>query len=212
MSFVERDGYRFYFRKGTRQTGIVLFHEIYGLDSYVTSVADKLSENGFAVVAPDLYGGRKASSLEEGFKLRKQITNDYLLNITRKAISIIKYSTKIKSIGTMGFCMGGGLALQASSDLSLDFCVDFYGMMEDADKIMGLNGPVLLILASQDERVNPWVFQKLLLSASKYQKRVELHIYPNTVHAFHRPGWEGHNKEAAEDAWKRALSFLKLFE
>jgi len=42
----------------------------------------------------------------------------------------------------------------------------------------------------------------------KYEKRVEVHLYPNTLHAFHRPNWPGHNEQAARDAWKRVLDFL----
>lgn len=108
----------------------------------------------------------------------------------------------------MGFCMGGGFALQAACDLSLDFCVDYYGAMEREDDVGKLQGPVLVILGSDDERVTPWAFQHFLPAAMKYKKRAEIQLYPNAKHAFHRPGWEGHNPQAAADAWSKTIRFL----
>ena len=81
-------------------------------------------------------------------------------------------------------------------------------MIEDAEKVKGLRGPIVLMLASEDERVTPWAFQHLLPAATKHEKRVDVHLYPNSRHAFHRPNWEGHNAEAANDAWQKTLLFL----
>jgi carboxymethylenebutenolidase len=206
MTFVTRNGFNFYFKQEGK-VGIILFHEVYGLDSYITNVADKLSEKGYSVTAPDLYQGKRASSLDEALLLRKEVTCDKLNKVAEQALNIFR-EFGVKKLGSMGFCMGGGFALHVACKFSLDFCVDFYGMMENEEEIEKIKGPLLLILASNDQRVNSWVFQKLLPSASKYQKKVELHIYPNTVHAFHRPGWQGYDKNAADDAWNRTLNFL----
>ena len=111
----------------------------------------------------------------------------------------------------MGFCMGGGVALLGACSLDFDFCVDYYGSIENVEKTKGLRGPVLMMLGSEDERVTPWAFTQFLPAATKYKKRVELQLYPNAKHAFHRPNWEGHNPEAAADAWAKTLSFLSHF-
>lgn len=112
----------------------------------------------------------------------------------------------------MGFCVEGGFALIGACNLDFDFCIDYYGMTQDADDIARLNGPVLLILAGEDERINPCAYQTFLPAAMKYQKRVDLHLYPKAKHAFHRPNWEGSNPEAAKDAWSKTLQFLSQFK
>jgi hypothetical protein len=86
--------------------------------------------------------------------------------------------------------------------------VDFYGSVEDAKDIERLKGPLLPLLAPRDERMSPWAFQGLLTAAMKYEKGFEVHIYPNTLHAFHRPRRPSHNGQAALDAWRRVLDFL----
>jgi dienelactone hydrolase len=43
--------------------------------------------------------------------------------------------------------------------------------------------------------------------AMRYEKRIEVQLYPNAMHTFHRSGWEGHNPEAAKDAWEKTTRF-----
>ena len=81
----------------------------------------------------------------------------------------------------------------------------------DVEKIRNIKGPIVAILGSDDERVTPWAFQSLLPAAAKYKKRIEVHLYPNARHAFHRPNWEGHNTQAADDAWDKTMKFVSQF-
>ena len=208
MSLTKYDGWSFFLAKGSRPLGLVLIHEIFGYNPYIETVARDLSAEGFSAAAIDIFRGDKATSLEEGFKLRASVTKELLSDGISKGIELIMKETGAKKVGTMGFCMGGGLALQAACDLGLDFCVDYYGSIENEDDASKLKGPVLLILGSEDERVTPWALQKFLPAATKYKVRVEVQLYPNAKHAFHRPGWDGHNPEAARDAWGKTLRFL----
>lgn len=202
----------FLLHSGTSNVGVVLVHEIFGVDQYIDSVARKFSEEGYWAAAVDLYRGKYASSLEEGFKLRSALKERDVLDALKSGLEMLrgKISGNAK-IGSMGFCMGGGLALLGACNLDYAFCVDYYGLIEDADQVKGVKGPIQLMLASEDERVTPWAFQHLLPAATKHRKRVDVHLYPNARHAFHRPNWEGHNPEAAKDAWGKTLLFISQF-
>jgi carboxymethylenebutenolidase len=207
VALTSRGGWDFFVAKGAKPLGLVLIHEIFGYNDYVETVARSLAQAGFTAAAIDLFRGKKAGTLEEGYKLRGEVTKDKLADGISKGVGLLR-EAGAKKVGTMGFCMGGGFALQAACDLGLDFCVDYYGLMENEQDAMKLSGPVLLVLGSEDERVTPWAFQKLLPAAMKYKKRVEVQLYPNAKHAFHRPGWEGHNPEATRDAWEQTVRFL----
>ncbi|MGA2971157.1 MAG: dienelactone hydrolase family protein [Candidatus Bathyarchaeia archaeon] len=198
---------------GSSNVGVVLVHEIFGFDDYMDSVAARLSKTGTWVAAVDLYHGKYAANLEEGFKLRSALKEQEVLDALGSGLQLLggKVGGKAK-VGSMGFCMGGGLALLGACNLNMAFCVNYYGMIENVEQVNGIRGPIQLILASEDERVTPWAYQQFLPAATKYKKRVDVHLYPNAQHAFHRPNWEGHNAEAAKDAWEKTVSFLSQFK
>jgi carboxymethylenebutenolidase len=203
----------FLLHAGTANAGLVLVHEIYGLDDYIDSVARKFSKEGYWVAAVDLFRGTRCSSLEEGFKIRSQLKEKDVLDALQSGLRLLKSKMSANArIGSMGFCMGGGYALLGACNLDFSFCVDYYGMIEDADEVKGVKGPIVLMLGSEDERVTPWAFQHLLPAAVKHKKRIDVHLYPNARHAFHRPNWEGHNAQAASDAWEKTLVFLSQFK
>jgi carboxymethylenebutenolidase len=213
MSMVKQNGWSFFFAKGKSDVGVVLVHQIYGLDDYIKSVSTKLAEAGFSVAAVDLFKGKRTTDPQEGMKLRDAITREDLLSAFGSGLTLLRESGGANvTAGSMGFCMGGGFALQGACSLGLQFCVDYYGMIADVEDVKGLKGPVLLILGSDDLRITPWALQAFLPSAVKNKKRMDVHIYPNAGHAFHAPGWEGYNPQAAEDAWKKTLLFLSQFK
>ena len=213
MSMIQHLGWGFYLAEGDPRVGVVLVHPIYGVDEYVKSVTTKLAGAGFTVAAVDLFKGKKATSLQEGMKLREEVTRRDLLSAFESGVSLLRdVAGADVSVGSMGFCMGGGFALQGACNLGLKFCVDYYGMMPEVEDVKGINGPVLLILGGDDERITPWAFSSFLPSAMRNKKRVDVHLYPNAKHAFHTPGWEGYNPQAAEDAWQKTLLFLSQFK
>ncbi len=195
--------------QGTLPIGVVLVHEIFGITDYTHSVARQLSEKGYHVVAVDLFGGKTISSLNQGLQMASTLERkDVLLNLKNGRDHLHSEIGPDALIGSMGFCMGGGYALLGACNLDFDFCVDYYGMIQNADEVERLSGPVQLILGADDPRVPPWAYANLLPAMTKYQKRIDVHLYPHAQHAFHRPGWEGHNTEAAEDAWEKTIRFL----
>jgi carboxymethylenebutenolidase len=208
MGHVNYGGWDFYLAKKKSRLGLVVIHEIFGYDAYIESVAEELAKAGFAAAAIDLFRGRRPKSIEEGRAIRNGISDKDLADGISKGAELLRSNMGARKVGSMGFCMGGGVALQGACDAGLDFCVDYYGSIPDENGISKLTGPVLLILGSEDERVTPWAFEKFLPAAVKYKKRVEVQLYPKAKHAFHRPGWEGHNPEAAKDAWEQTKRFL----
>ena len=207
------DGWDFNVHHGSLSVGIVLVHEIFGFDEYIESVGRNLAQEGYWIAAIDLYRGKHASSLEEGFKLRSSLSEKDVLDSLRSGLQLLRSKAGDEArIGSMGFCMGGGFALLGACNLDFSFCVNYYGLLQDAEQLKGAKGPIQLILASEDERVTPWAFQHLLPAAVKYKKRIDVHVYPNARHAFHRPNWEGHNPDAAKDAWSKTLLFLSQFK
>jgi carboxymethylenebutenolidase len=190
--------------------GVVVVHEVFGRDPYIESVASALATAGISAVTVDLYDGRRAETLEAAMALRGSLAEGTVLAKLEEAQAALRARPHPPvRVGLLGFCMGGGFALLGACRRPFAFAVDYYGRIDRADDVAGLSGPLLLILASEDERVTPWAFADLLPAARGAKKRVTVELYPGVRHAFHRPGWEGHDPVAAGDAWRRTVRFLK---
>jgi carboxymethylenebutenolidase len=73
-----------------------------------------------------------------------------------------------------------------------------------------LSAPVLGLFGERDAFVTPEVARKLAAEVRAAGKRFDLHVYPGCDHAFFndsRP--DVYQREAAEDAWRRSLEFLR---
>ncbi len=189
--------------------GLVLVHEIFGYTPIIRGVAASLAHEGFPTVAVDLYGGRTAQSLEGALAMQGALTEAHVLAMLDRARGEVSARLDPGArVGAIGFSMGGGYALLGACRLPFDFCIDSYGRIEHPQEVNGLRGPLLLILASDDEKVTGWAFSALLPALNHAKRRVDVQVYPQVRHAFQRPGWEGHEDRAANDAWKRTLEFL----
>lgn len=205
---VETDGWDAYVTQGNSGLGIVVVHEIFGLNPYAKSVADQLASSGHSAAAVDFFKGKTANSLEEGYAIRNSLKREDILDATRAGFKSLK-ENGAKTFGTLGFCMGGGFALLGACNIpEVSFCVDYYGLIENAEEVANLRGPVLLILGSEDPRVTPWANGNFLPAAVKYKKRIEVQLYPDAKHAFHNSSGASYNERAAKDAWQRTVEFL----
>ncbi len=164
------------------------------------------------MVAVDLYDGRLPADFDAARIVRDSLNDEEVRRTMEDAWHLLREEYGSASFtGTIGFCMGGGIALRSACELAFDFCIDYYGLMNDVEKVAGLRGPLTLFLGTEDERVTPWAFDSLLPAMRRHRKRVEMHMFPNAGHAFHRPGWQGHNEAAARAAWSRTLEVLRGF-
>ena len=115
-------------------------------------------------------------------------------------------------VGVMGFCMGGQLALYAACiDSRVAACVDFYGIHPNAKPdLAGLSCSVLGFFAEHDEYASPAAVAALEAELTALGKVHEFHTYEGTSHAFFNDARPAvYDGEAAADAWKRTLAFLR---
>ena len=94
-----------------------------------------------------------------------------------------------------------------SPDLSA--AVPFYGRQPASEDVSKIKAPLLLHYAGLDERINKGIpaFEAALKAAAVDYK---LYMYEGAKHAFNNDTTpERYNREAAELAWQRTISFLK---
>ena len=194
--------------------GVIVIQEWWGLVAHIKSVADRFAAEGFVALAPDMYHGKSATSPDEAGKLMMALNIAQTEKDLRGAVQYLLQHEAVTSekVGTVGFCMGGVLSLYAASkNEQVGACVIFYGIHPHVmPELENLRAPVLGLYAENDKSVPPAAVHELEAKLKSLGKEVEMHIYPGTDHAFFndtRP--EVYNADAAADAWRRTIEFLR---
>ncbi|UII22544.1 dienelactone hydrolase family protein [Fulvivirga ligni] len=190
---------------------IFVFHEWWGLNDYIKQEADKFwhaFNKNINVIAIDLYDGQVATTRETASELVRSVS-------TARAEAIIKgaidYTGNSSEIATIGWCFGGGWALQAAmlAGDQANGAVMYYGMPEkDEQKIKAINFPVLGIFALKDSHITPEVVNTFSDKMEKADKDITIYNY-DAVHAFANPSNPDYDKKAAEEAYNKSIMFLK---
>ena len=194
--------------------GVVLIQEWWGLVEHIRDLADRLSAEGFVVLAPDLYHGEKTKSPDTAGKLLMALDIPRAAKEIRAAGDHLASQDNVqpKKVGVVGFCMGGQLALYAGQEFPerVGAVVDFYGIHPNAPvDPERLEVPVLLHFATRDKSVPVNKAREFVERAGSSGGEVEAYYY-EADHAFFndtRP--EVYSAEHAATAWSRTLTFLR---
>jgi carboxymethylenebutenolidase len=190
--------------------GVLVIQEWWGLVPHIKHVADRFAGEGFAALAPDMYHGKTASEPDGAGKLFMALNIARAEKDLRGAVAhLLAHS---KTIGVVGFCMGGQLALFAATlNPTVGACVNFYGIHPNVKPDYArLAGPVLGLYAERDGFVTPSVARQVDADIRKAGKSSEIHIYPGVDHAFFNDERSDvYDRPAAEDAWRRTLTFFR---
>ena len=196
--------------------GVVVIQEWWGLIDQIKGVCDRLADEGFLALAPDLYDGR-AVPLEEPDEAAKEMMSLQLSDAASDlsgAVDLLIERSGSQRVGVIGFCMGGGLAmvLAASRPDAVAAAIPCYGVLpwpEGHPDYSTLTAATQIHCAGLDASFTPEAAEELAGTLSGLGKEVELHLYPSSDHAFFnedRP--EVYDPEASEALWSRAVPFL----
>jgi carboxymethylenebutenolidase len=192
--------------------GVVVIQEWWGLVGHIKNVCDRFAAEGFSALAPDMYHGKTADEPDGAGKLFMALNIGQAEKDLKGAAAYLGQHSSTKKLGAVGFCMGGQLALFAATlNPSIGATVDFYGIHQNVKPDYSkLSGPVLGLFAEKDTSVTPATAREVDAAIKKAGKQSEIHIYPNVDHAFFNDeNKAGYDKAAAEDAWRRTLSFFR---
>jgi carboxymethylenebutenolidase len=191
---------------------LVLIQEFWGINDHVRSLADRLANDGFLVVAPDLYHGTVTKDPAEAGKLMAALDTAAAMTEIAAAADFLKAHARGNgNVGAIGFCMGGALALAAACHVpGLGAIVPFYGL-PPAEKVdyAKVTAPILMHVAKKDNWVSVEKAEALKKQLEGLGKSITLELY-DADHAFvndTRP--EVYDEKSAKLAWQRSVDFLK---
>lgn len=113
-----------------------------------------------------------------------------------------------RRIASLGFCMGGGLAIALATRASnLWKTVIFYGDHPPLEEVPAIQAQVLGLYGGTDARITDQV-PAFAEAMERAHKSFSYHIYPGAGHAFFNDTRPSYQPQAAADAWQKVISFL----
>lgn len=195
--------------------GVIVIHEWWGLNDNIREMARRLAAEGYLALAVDVYDGRSATEPGEARELvsaamsAPERTDENL----RAAYAWLE-ARGVPAIGSIGWCFGGGLSLQAAllHPDSLDAAVIYYGhVTTDRDELASLEMPILGIFGAEDQAIPLDDVREFEATLKDLGKSADVVVYPGAGHAFANPSGTNYEAEAAADAWTRTLEFFDRY-
>ena len=197
-----------------RGPGVVVLQEWWGLEDHIKDICDRLAGAGFLALAPDFYRGDTTEEPDEAQQKMMAMSMDQAELDMRGAVAFVAdhESSAGDAVGTVGFCLGGGLSVWAgSANQRVGAVVTYYYVMPhgkpDFSKI---EAPVLGHFGTADEFVPVDDAEQLKHEMEDAGVSVDFEYYEGAGHAFfndtNRLGT--YNRDAADRSWQRTTDFL----
>ena len=195
---------------------IVVIHEWWGLNDWVKQQAAKLSDQGYVTLAIDLYRGKVATTPDEAHQIMRGVPEDRASRDLLAASAFLASQKNIdpKRVGSIGWCMGGGYALNlAVADPKLKVAVINYGHLASDDATLKkINADILGIFGGQDKGITPDDVHKFEAQMKALGKTADIHIFPDAGHGFENPNnKQSYRADDTAEAWKLTTAFLAKY-
>lgn len=188
--------------------GVLVLHAWWGLKPFFKEVCDQLARQGFTALAPDLYQGQIAATIDEAKALMEQRDSELMGDIVKAAKDHLVSLRAGKPIGALGFSMGASWSLDvAANEPDVLAAVLFYGA-GDAD-FNNVKAKVLGHFAEVDEWEPIDYVRKMEADMKAAGLDVTLHTYPKVSHWFMENDRPEYNSASALLAWSRTFEFLR---
>ena len=198
-----------YFVSGDDGPGVLLLHSFWGLTATVKERADRLADEGFTVLAPDLNFGAFPATEQEAVDHLGEASPDRLARLVLTSADLVHDKSGARPVGIVGFGMGGSLGLWASVRLPgiVRAAVSFYGTQQI--DFAGSRSSYLIHLAEADAYVtdDEAVFMEATMGLESLP--VEVIRHPGTTHGFGDPESDGFAPDVFAAAWEHTIRFLK---
>jgi len=192
---------------------IVVIHEWWGLNDWVKQQAKMFAGHGYVTLAVDLYRGQVATDAETAHELMRALPQDrgvaYLVS-GADYLKTLKFVDP-KRMGAVGWCMGGGFAMQfAIADPSLRAVAINYGALEtNPAQLKKIHAAILGNFGAKDRGITPADVQAFAAEMKKLGHPVDVKEYSDAGHAFENPNNRGGYRAAdTADADRRMVVFF----
>jgi len=209
--------------------GVIVAHELFGVNPDIRGVADDLDDAGFLAIAPEFYHRdaapgrwleRDDAGRQEGFGYLHRLRRDQALADVAASLQWLRSEPGIEQVAIVGFSAGGHLSYLAACRLPISRTAVLYGgwlpstdipMSQPTptlDLTPGITGRILYLVGDHDALIDAGQREQIRAALEAAGVDHEVVSYPGVGHAFFWPGTPPYSREAREDAWRRIVKLL----
>jgi carboxymethylenebutenolidase len=197
-----------------RGPGVVVLQEWWGVEPHIRDVCDRLAQEGFIALAPDLYRGETTDQPDEAQQKMMAMSMDQAEKDMRGAVDYVAAHEGFEGegVGVVGFCLGGGLAVWAATVNPKVAAVSsfYYVMPHGKPDFSKVGAPVLGHFGTADEFVSVEDAKALEQAMKSAGADAKFEFYEGAGHAFFndRDRLGTYDEEHARTAWQRTIDFF----
>lgn len=202
----------------------IVIQEAYGVNDYIERVARDLADEGYHAVAPHLFhrtGGEIVpyDDVPRAIEMIGTLSDSTILADVDATIGHLRAAGfDDRSIGIVGFCMGGRVTFLTVARRAIGAGVGFYGgaivtgwppkLAALIGEAGSLKAPWLGLFGDQDASIPVEQVEQLRAALDEAPVDTKIVRYPNAGHAFHSEPRASFVPDAAADAWRRTLDWF----
>jgi carboxymethylenebutenolidase len=188
--------------------GVVVLHAWWGLNEDVIACVDRLADAGYAVLAPDMFGGEIATEVEDAERLAQKGDEGADRFAFAAVDDLAARLGRAAPLAVLGFSFGAAYALLVPSERDrVSATVVYYGTYT-GPFLERSKAPVLGHFAETDPFEPAESVDALEAALRAAGRSATIHRYAGTGHWFAEPSRDAYSPEAAELAFDRTLAFL----
>lgn len=211
---------------------VIIYMDALGMRPAMLDVAKQLAEHGYLALLPDLFyrsGDYQIPTPREVFAsgdLMRVISPFMAATGPKKAAEDTRYfldyldtrsDVKGNKVGTVGFCMGGGMALAAAGTWPdrVAAAASYHGggiASEKADSphlsAPQMKAEVYVAGADNDESYPLEMAERMEKALNDAGVKHRCEIYEGALHGWMMPDFPVYDKEAAERGWREMLALF----
>ena len=203
---------------GEPRAAVVVIQEIFGVNAGIRRKCDRLAEDGYLALAPDLFWRLEPdveldpdidAQFQRALGLMGRFDQDQGVEDIEATIRHARRHLGIAKVGAVGYCLGGRLAYMVAARTDADASVGYYAV--GIDNLLrekhAIANPLLLHIAGNDGFV-PLPVQEAMHEGLDDHPKVKLYDYPGEDHGFATEMGRRRNDAGAELADRRTMEFF----
>jgi carboxymethylenebutenolidase len=210
-------------KDGAPRPGVIVWMEIFGVNSHIRDVTDRVAGEGYLALAPDFFHrshpglevGYDEQGMAVGMKGLGALDADGMIADARAAVAALRAQPGCTGkLGAMGFCIGGHMTYLTACETDVAAAASFYGGGIAAPKGPGgkdapiartpkLRGKLLCLFGGKDAMIPQGQVDAIRKALADAKKRHEVVVYPDADHGFFCDQRATYHKASADDAWRR---------